>query len=422
MSFDALTADVLQPLRRMPLVATLLIGAALGCRPNTKPDGGEAALPPANRTKAQPDSADLKELSEFLKKDFASKHQLEALRMLAAIRQGAQLRMGAGWFGPGQSRYTWDWLARAQGLEGAQEIAKGQFRGDPSWFDRLDRNRDARIMADDLDWSDERPYVRKYQFVNQVLGRIDRQEDGRLTRDEWLAMFERAAYGRGHVTTVDLVELLLAADRDSDSAADAATAETMLRSLARGDIGSPGEGPAVDAPAPDFELKMHDGKQTIRLSELRGSKPIVLVFGNFTCGPFRLAYPLIDDLAQRYQREVQFVGIYVRETHPSDGWRMESNARLGVELAQPKTYDDRAAAARQCYAALKCSMPLAVDTIDDQVGNAYSGMPIRLYVIDGEGRVVYKGGRGPYGFKPGEMEQALLMTLIDQYVRAAADE
>jgi hypothetical protein len=59
-------------------------------------------------------------------------------------------------------------------------------------------------------------------------------------------------------------------------------------------------------------------------------------------------------------------------------------------------------------------MPLLVDEIDDRVGHLYSGMPDRLYVIDRHGRVAYKGGRGPFGFKPGEMAQALNLLLLDQ--------
>jgi alkylhydroperoxidase family enzyme len=41
-------------------------------------------------------------------------------------------------------------------------------------------------------------------------------------------------------------------------------------------------------------------------------------------------------------------------------------------------------------------------------------MPDRLYVIDRDGKVAYKGGRGPFGFKTNEMEQALLLTLVAQ--------
>jgi hypothetical protein len=59
------------------------------------------------------------------------------------------------------------------------------------------------------------------------------------------------------------------------------------------------------------------------------------------------------------------------------------------------------------------SIPLLVDEIDDRVGHAYSGMPSRLYVIDTEGKVAYKSGRGPFGFKPAEMEQALVLLLIN---------
>jgi hypothetical protein len=34
--------------------------------------------------------------------------------------------------------------------------------------------------------------------------------------------------------------------------------------------------------APDFSLESHDGKATIRLSALRGRRPVVLVFGSYT--------------------------------------------------------------------------------------------------------------------------------------------
>jgi hypothetical protein len=34
--------------------------------------------------------------------------------------------------------------------------------------------------------------------------------------------------------------------------------------------------------APDFELLTHDKSETIRLSNFRGEKPVVLVFGSYT--------------------------------------------------------------------------------------------------------------------------------------------
>ena len=95
---------------------------------------------------------------------------------------------------------------------------------------------------------------------------------------------------------------------------------------------------------------------------------------------------------------------------------MEFNDRAGVALPQPRNKTNRVAAATLCCKKLEMNMPVLVDELDDRVGNAYSGMPDRLYVIGRDGRVVYKGGRGPFGYKPGEMEQSLVMLLLDQSI------
>lgn len=93
---------------------------------------------------------------------------------------------------------------------------------------------------------------------------------------------------------------------------------------------------------------------------------------------------------------------------------MESNDRVGVAVAQPKSNFQRVEAATQCHDLLEMNMPVLVDGVDDRVGRAYSGMPDRLYVIDREGKVAFKGGRGPFRFNRGEMEQALIMLLLDK--------
>ncbi len=105
--------------------------------------------------------------------------------------------------------------------------------------------------------------------------------------------------------------------------------------------------------------------------------------------------------------------MYVREAHPIDGWRMDSNDQAGIAIAQPTTDIERTTVAARCCQSLNMTIPLVVDSIDDRVGNLYSGMPDRLYLIGRDGRVLYKGGRGPFGFKPGELEQSLIMHLLD---------
>jgi hypothetical protein len=93
---------------------------------------------------------------------------------------------------------------------------------------------------------------------------------------------------------------------------------------------------------------------------------------------------------------------------------MASNDKAGIAIAQPLTFDERNKVAEKCCSVLEISMPLLVDALDDRVGHAYSGMPDRLYVIDRAGRIAYKSGRGPFGFKSEEMEQSLVMLLLDE--------
>lgn len=99
---------------------------------------------------------------------------------------------------------------------------------------------------------------------------------------------------------------------------------------------------------------------------------------------------------------------------------MQSNERVGVSFAQPTTQAERNLIASHCCQSLKLTMPLLVDTIDDQVNRAYSGFPDRLYLIDRAGKIAYKGGRGPFGYKPRELEQTLLLMLIDEELAKAA--
>jgi hypothetical protein len=99
---------------------------------------------------------------------------------------------------------------------------------------------------------------------------------------------------------------------------------------------------------------------------------------------------------------------------------MQKNEQVGVSADQPKTQEARNLVASRCCEALKMAMPLLVDTISDEVNRAYSGFPDRLYLIDRGGKVAYKGGRGPFGYKPRELEQTLLMLFLDEAKSNAA--
>lgn len=354
----------------------------------------------------------LKYTPEQIEAAYEGKEMPEAVAMYLVVARDGQLDGTNGWFGPAQNRFSWQRLAERHGIALDEPLAADSFHGPEAIFKQLDRDHDGRVSGYDLDWSDENPWVRQSYMVNRMFRRIDPSGDGKLTVEEWQAFFEKLAGEEKAIRPEQLRDALI--PPSGFSPGDAPLKETLIRGLMAGELGSLQEGPDVDQPAPDFALNPLGGGDPIRLSDRIGKKPVVLIFGNFTCGPFRSMYPAVEAVKVRQQDNADFLMVYVREAHPTDGWVMKSNEKVGVAVAQPTTLIERQAVAEQCAAKLNPSMPLLVDDISDTVGNMYSGMPARLYVIDTKGNVAYKSGRGPFGFKPEEMEQALLMLQLDE--------
>jgi Ca2+-binding EF-hand superfamily protein len=224
---------------------------------------------------------------------------------------------GSGWFHPGQSRYDWKWLAERYDRNHDGKITRQEFEGPAEFFDRLDCNHDGILTAADFDWTDPQPEQMRALLAGpgqgrrqmpglgqgagqtellsrlpEMMGRllfnkIDSNSDGRISREEWLAVFTRAAKGKDYLTPEDLREALpltlpnRARNRGALPAL-ASVALVRISGMFKGETGSILEGPQVGERAPDFSLKTQDGRQTIRLSDFRGHKPLVLVFGNFT--------------------------------------------------------------------------------------------------------------------------------------------
>lgn len=152
--------------------------------------------------------------------------------------------------------------------------------------------------------------------------------------------------------------------------------------------------------APDFALTSPDGKQSVTLSDFRGKKPVVLIFGSYTCPPFRDVYPTMERLHRLFGGEVAFFYIYIREAHPEDGWKMPRNQREGIMIQDPKSMPERTQAARQACAFFKTNIPALVDTMDDSTDRAYAAWPSRIFLVDSAGKVAVRGDPGPRGLVP----------------------
>lgn len=100
--------------------------------------------------------------------------------------------------------------------------------------------------------------------------------------------------------------------------------------------------------------------------------------------------------------------MYITEAHPDDEWQMDSNRNESFVFKQPKTFEERKALAKVLVERLKYRMPVAIDSIDNHADKAFAAWPERIYILGAEGRVLYKGDTGPFGFHPEAAEKALL--------------
>jgi hypothetical protein len=101
----------------------------------------------------------------------------------------------------------------------------------------------------------------------------------------------------------------------------------------------------------------------------------------------------IEKLYAAYKDKVHIYIVYIREAHPNQ-------PKNRFDIPQPKEWQERRKVAKDFARALKLSVPVLVDTMDDDVGKAYAAWPDRLYVIDRDGKVAQQGDPGPFGFAP----------------------
>jgi len=114
---------------------------------------------------------------------------------------------------------------------------------------------------------------------------------------------------------------------------------------------------------------------------------------------------------REYGDEVEFLLIYVREAHAGDAWALEVNKREGFEVPLARTYEEKDGYADMCVRKLDIEFPTAVDRMDFLAEADYSAWPERLYLVDEDGVIVYKGGPGPFDFEPEELEDAIRAEL-----------
>jgi len=100
-----------------------------------------------------------------------------------------------------------------------------------------------------------------------------------------------------------------------------------------------------------------------------------------------------------FQHQANFLTVYIKEAHASDEWPMGGQ----VCYKQPKTLEQRIKIARDFIQRFDYKWPMLIDSIDNKFEQAYFAWPERFYILL-NGKFVYYGEMGPYGYKPDEIK------------------
>jgi peroxiredoxin len=129
--------------------------------------------------------------------------------------------------------------------------------------------------------------------------------------------------------------------------------------------------------APDFEAPTLEG-QRIRLQELRG-KHVVLMMGSITSPMCTIPLPAMNQLYSEFRdKGVEFFLLYTKESHPAEHYPHHTSL------------EQKIAHARDFQRQENVRFPLLVDTLDGTAHLSYGPWPSALFVINREGRLVYR--------------------------------
>ena len=154
--------------------------------------------------------------------------------------------------------------------------------------------------------------------------------------------------------------------------------ESFTRDLLQKEMAGNGAGPEPGERAPDFEARTLAGT-TVRLSEYRDWKNVVLSFGSITCPMTAGSIAGMNRLYHKFTRsDVQFLFVYVREAHP------------GESIPAHRSLEEKTRAAKLLRDQEEVRMPIIVDHLRGPIHRQYGKLPNSTFLIDKSGRIAFR--------------------------------
>jgi hypothetical protein len=163
----------------------------------------------------------------------------------------------------------------------------------------------------------------------------------------------------------------------------------------------------TDQAAIDFRLPdLADGRE-VRLASLYARKPVVLIFGSFSCNVFLGEVPDVEQFYRNHKDQAEFLFVYIEEA----GHQIPELEPILATV--PKGPDNRRQRVQKVRDSLGLTLPTVLDTANQLAQYAYDAYPRRMVVVDRGGRLALDLGRGLTG-SPWDLAQ------VDEWLRKAS--
>jgi tetratricopeptide (TPR) repeat protein len=141
------------------------------------------------------------------------------------------------------------------------------------------------------------------------------------------------------------------------------------------------------------------------------ARPVVLVFGSYTCPKLRTSAAELKRISTAYHDRVDFRLVYISEAHtdggPESQWQSTINQKEGIDLPAPRNLGEKQEHAELCLRKLSLPFAIEVDGMSAAAEKAYQAWPSRLYLVGRNGKVAFQTRLGELDFHSGDLERAI---------------
>jgi len=109
--------------------------------------------------------------------------------------------------------------------------------------------------------------------------------------------------------------------------------------------------------------------------------------------------PMLSELYKKYHPKINFLFVYILEAHAQDEWPIRSSRACPrgspICINQTRSVCDRSAVAQKFKEDFCLEFPIILDDpLTNSFEKLYAPWPVRIFVVDGNKKLIYKAQPG----------------------------